>query len=429
MVTVVSTDLVSLFFVLLTLALVLPACTNVWWMMHAWRSPAVNASIVGVPRGRHIRTSFSAIVPFRHEAEAVVRETVDRLLAQTHGDLEIVLSVGDDDHDAIVIAQNIADENPGVVAVSVDLNPVKNKPKQLNSALTKCHKDYVAVFDAESLTHPELFAHVDALAQSTRAEVLQFGVQLVNHRTTWFSLRNCLEYFFWFRSRLHLHAQHGFIPLGGNTVFIRRELLASFGGWDEKALAEDCDLGVRLSSLGVKVAVSYDPRLVTREETPDSVRALIKQRSRWNQGFLQVLAKGDWRRLPTRNQRLLARYTLLQPFLQALTLIALPLGVAAALTGGIPLPVALVTFTPLIPMTISLLFESVALAEFCRGLGLPLGVRDYLRLGLTALPYQVLMGYAALRAVLRERRGHSDWEKTPHTGNHLVPAHALEAAT
>jgi hypothetical protein len=31
------------------------------------------------------------------------------------------------------------------------------------------------------------------------------------------------------------------------------------------------------------------------------------------------------------------------------------------------------------------------------------------------------MGYAALRALLREARGRSDWEKTHHAGNHLAP--------
>jgi cellulose synthase/poly-beta-1,6-N-acetylglucosamine synthase-like glycosyltransferase len=409
------------FIVVLTLALLVPACTNVWWMVHAWRSPEVNRAIAGSTAGRQNRTSFSALVPFRHESEDVVRNTVRRLLGQTHDDVQVVLAVGHDDLEAIAIADRLAAEFPGVV-VSVDHSPVKNKPKQLNTALKAATKEHVAIFDAESLAHPDLFAHADALLTKTRCEVLQYGVQLVNHRTAWFSLRNCLEYYFWFRSRLHLHAQHGFIPLGGNTLFLRRDLLEEFGGWDEAALTEDCDLGVRLSSHGVTVAVAYDPRLVTREETPDTLRSLIKQRSRWNQGFLQVLNKGDWRDLPTRRQRLLARYTLLQPYIQTLTLLAIPIGVAVALLGGLPLPVAMISFLPLAPTLATLLFEAAALREFGRSLDLPVGPTDYLRLVLSAVPYQVVMGYAALRALVRERRGNGDWEKTPHAGHHLVPA-------
>jgi hypothetical protein len=52
---------------------------------------------------------------------------------------------------------------------------------------------------------------------------------------------------------------------------------------------------------------------------------------------------------------------------------------------------------------------------------LPVGPRDYAWLVLSAIPYQIVMGYAALRALLREARGRSDWEKTHHAGNHLVP--------
>ena len=34
-----------------------------------------------------------------------------------------------------------------------------------------------------------------------------------------------LEYFFWFKSRMHYHAAVGMVPLGGNTVFMHARLL------------------------------------------------------------------------------------------------------------------------------------------------------------------------------------------------------------
>jgi cellulose synthase/poly-beta-1,6-N-acetylglucosamine synthase-like glycosyltransferase len=411
--------LVAVIAVLAT-ALLVPACANLWWMVHAWRSPEINLAIAAAVPEAVNHTSISAIVPFRQEKEEVVRGTVDRLLAQTHDDFDIVLSVGHDDEEAVDLARRLEAENPGRISVSVDTSEGKNKPKQLNSALLKCRGEFVAVFDAESMTHPDLFTHADAVLYRTQAPVLQYGVQLVNHRTAWFSLRNCLEYYFWFRSRLHLHAQKGFIPLGGNTVFLRRDLLERFGGWDANALTEDAELGVRLSVRGVTVAVAYDARLVTREETPDSLKQLVRQRSRWNQGFLQVLAKGEWRRLPGWRAKTLACYTLLQPYIQALTFLALPFGVVVALAGVLPLPIALLTFMPLMPTLATLLFEAAGLREFGRSLGLPVGVRDHVRLVLTAVPYQVVMGYAALRALVREYRGRHDWEKTQHAGHHLV---------
>ena len=57
-----------------------------------------------------------------------------------------------------------------------------------------------------------------------------------------------------------------------------------------------------------------------RARYQEIIRQLVKQRTRWHQGFLQVLAKRDWLRIPGRRARLLALVTLSQPILDALTL-------------------------------------------------------------------------------------------------------------
>ena len=242
------------------------------------------------------------------------------------------------------VAREAAARYPRIVRVVMDYHLPKNKPKALNTALRKCRGDIVGVFDAEDEVHPGLLRLVEARFEESGADVVQAGVQLMNVQTSWWSLRNCLEYYFWFRSRLHFHAEKRFIPLGGNTVFTRTELLREVHGWDPDCLAEDCEIGVRLSTRGAVVAVAYDPQAVTREETPGSIRALVKQRTRWDQGFLQVLRKGEWRKLPSRRQRWLARYTLAMPLLQAATGVLMPLSLASMFLLKVPVPTALVTF-------------------------------------------------------------------------------------
>jgi cellulose synthase/poly-beta-1,6-N-acetylglucosamine synthase-like glycosyltransferase len=274
------------------------------------------------------------------------------------------------------------------------------------------------VFDAEDEVEQRLLRSVDRVFRATGADVVQGGVQLVNFRSSWFALRNCLEYFFWFRSRLHLQQRHGFIPLGGNTVFVRADLLRSVGGWDADCLAEDCELGVRLSTLGAAITVAYDPYLVTREETPATLMALLRQRTRWNQGFLQVLRKGDWRRLASRRQRMLARYTLAQPFLQAFSGVAIPFAIVTVLLVDVPVGIALVSFLPALPTAAMVIFEAVGLREFCRVYYVRVRLRDYLRLFLGTAPYQVVLAAGAFRAVMRELRGERGWEKTAHSGAH-----------
>ncbi|MER6997566.1 glycosyltransferase [Streptomyces sp. NPDC000410] len=411
--------LTSAFIAAVSLALFWMAAFTLWWQMHAWRTPKVLASTrFDRPDDVAGQLSFSLLLPARHE-QAVLGHTIRRLLRSTHADFEIIVIVGHDDPGTTEVAAEAA-ERDRRVRVVVDTHEKKNKPKAMNTALPHCRGDVVGVFDAEDQVHPELLAHVDHAFRTTGADVVQGGVQLINFHSSWYSLRNCLEYFFWFRSRLHLHAQKGFIPLGGNTVFVRTDVLREAGGWDPDCLAEDCDLGVRLSSAGKKVVVAYDSDMVTREETPGSLMALLKQRTRWNQGFLQVYRKKDWKRLPTFRQLLLARYTLMTPFLQAFSGVVIPLNAAVALFLDVPASIAFLTFLPLVAAAATFVFEVVGLHDFGRQYGLRVRFIHYVKLLVGGPFYQALLAGAAIRAVWREQRGHNDWELTAHAGAHLT---------
>jgi hypothetical protein len=294
----------------------------------------------------------------------------------------------------------------------------KSKPRALNAALPFCRGEIVGVFDAEDDVDPRLIERVDQCFQESGADVVQAGVQLVNIRSSWFAVRNALEYYFWFRSRLHFHAHAGFIPLGGNTVFVRTTLLRAVDGWDDECLAEDCELGVRLSSLGAKTVVFYEPELATREETPANLGAFVRQRTRWSQGYLQTLSKNYWRELPLR-RRALGLYTLAMPYVMAVVWVLLPLAIVTALLLRVPVVVSLISFLPAIPMLAVLGIELAGLGEMCRSFDLKARLRDYVRLVVSLPFYQCVLSFASSRAVLREARGVRGWEKTAHFGLHL----------
>lgn len=407
----------SVLVLLLALALFALATSTLLLATYAWWTPEHRSAtgFTGLLPPRH---SFSLIMPCRREREEVMRATLDRLLEQSHPRLEIVISVGRDDPETVAVARRLARAHRRRVRVSVDDSPVENKPRQLNRALSLCRNEIVGVFDAESIAAPRLLEHIDAAFQQRNADVVQGAVQLVNYRDSWYALRNCLEYFVWFRSRLHAHASRGFIPLGGNTVFVRRDLLLAVGGWDGDCLAEDCDLGVRLSTLRRRIVVAYSPELVTREETPDSIPALVRQRTRWALGFMQVYAKGDWRLLRG-TRRLNAWWTLTQQHFMAVAGVLIPVSIAVALLGDFPLAVTMATFLPLLPTLALVALETCMLAEFGRDHGFVIRARDHLRLVLGAPVYQLLLAVAAIRAFAKFLRDDFRWEKTEHRGAHL----------
>ncbi len=403
-------------FALLFLFLTAVGVATLSWMLDAWRDgESLEATAFPAPR-RDPQLSFSLIVAARHE-ERVLGATLRQLAKQDYPDFDVIVVVGDDDPLTRRVAQRATRNDPHFRIV-VDRHNDKSKPKALNTALPFCRGDVVGVFDAEDVVATGLLRAVDAAFDATGADVVQGATQLVNQESNWFSARNVLEYYFWFKSRLHFHSRAGFIPLGGNTIFVRRPWLKVSEGWDENCLAEDCDLGARLSVQGARTAVAYTAELATREETPETVGALIRQRTRWSQGFLQVLRKGDWRLLPWR-ARALALYTLSFPFVQAATGLLLPVTITAAIVLHLPIELGLLSFVPLVPLLAILAVEVAGLDSLRAEFGLHVRFRDHLRLVLSALPYQLLLSVAAVRAAWREFNGHNDWEKTTHVGAHL----------
>jgi cellulose synthase/poly-beta-1,6-N-acetylglucosamine synthase-like glycosyltransferase len=159
---------------------------------------------------------------------------------------------------------------------------------------------------------------------------------------------------------------------------------------------------------------------VTKEETPPNVVQFVKQRTRWNQGFLQVLAKGDWTRLPTRRQRLLALYTLGFPLAQALMMLYVPVSVWLMFFAKVPIVIAMISSLPLYVLVLQFAITLVGLYEFTSVHRLRPSPLSPLALLAAYVPYQWLLSYGALRAAWRQLTGVNTWEKTQHVGAHRV---------
>jgi cellulose synthase/poly-beta-1,6-N-acetylglucosamine synthase-like glycosyltransferase/putative flippase GtrA len=409
---------------LASLALFAQSLFSLSMMLYTWERPERLAASAGPQHFLPPRRSFSVLLPARHE-EAVIRQTIHSVWAANYPKhlLEVVVICHADDAGTIAEARRAiaAIGSPRIRVETFEGGPI-NKPRGLNVGLRSTSNQVVTIFDAEDDIHPELFNTVNTVMVEEEVDVVQAGVQLMNFRDRWFSVHNCLEYFFWFKSRLHFHAAAGMIPLGGNTVFVKRGLLERLGGWDESCLTEDAEIGLRLSALGERIRVVYDAQRVTREESPATIEQLIKQRTRWCQGFLQVLRKGAWRDLPHLGQRLLAVYTLAYPLLQAALLLLWPLMLPVALWLELPLLVTIAAFLPLYVLLLQFVITAVGARLFTREYGFRLPILMPAAMAITFLPYQWLLGLSALRAVYRELRREHGWEKTAHTGAHRHPA-------
>lgn len=407
-------------YLLIIVAMTVQAIFNIRLRLFLWEEPDNAWSNHAPTVYREPRISFTIMLPARHE-EAVYRETLQKVynLNYPRRLVQIMAICREDDPGTIAEAQAKISElrDPNVQLVIFNDKPI-NKPHGLNLALQVARGDVVTIFDAEDEPHPEILNIINTIMLNEGVDVVQSGVQLMNHNTRWFCFLNVLEYFFWFKSSLHFFERLGMTPLGGNTVFVRRDLMEHLGGWDEKCLTEDADLGIRLSIEGARVRIVYDDEFVTREETPHTIEQFIKQRTRWNQGFIQILFKGIWLKLPTLQKRLLALYVLILPEVQSFFALMLPVSVAMFFFAKLPVWMALLTFMPLYCFILQVFIDLAGLHEFVKVHGRPWRWREAFMQVLAFFPYQILLGIGAMRAVFRAFQGATNWEKTAHIGQH-----------
>jgi cellulose synthase/poly-beta-1,6-N-acetylglucosamine synthase-like glycosyltransferase len=419
-------NILSTIIVVVALVLFAQSMISLSLMLYTWEHPerlqASKAPSAFLPA----RLSFTVLLPARHE-ERVIYRTIERVWKANYPShlLEIVIICHLDDVGTIAEAERaIRDIGSSQVQVATFADGPINKPHGLNVGLRQTANQVVTIFDAEDDVDLDVFNMINTIMLNEKVGVVQAGVQLMNFSDHWFSIHNCMEYFFWFKSRLHFHSHVGMIPLGGNTVFIQRDLLERVGGWDEQCLTEDADIGLRLSALGVPIRTVYDARYATREETPDSVASLVKQRTRWQQGFLQVLKKGTWLHLPRRRQRALALYTLTYPYFQAMLVLLWPLTLVAMFLLKESVLVTMISFLPLYALWLQFAVIVIGVFMFAKEYKLKPGPFDLLGMAVTFLPFQWLLGISSVRGVYRELRGQNNWEKTMHIGAHrqIVPA-------
>jgi hypothetical protein len=169
--------------------------------------------------------------------------------------------------------------------VVVPDGPIRTKPRALNFALNFCRGAIIGVYDAEDAPDPDQIHTVVRRFHERGPEVacLQGILDYYNPRTNWLARCFTAEYAAWFRAMLPGLARLGLVvPLGGTTLFFRRDAIERLGGWDAHNVTEDADLGLRLARHGFRTELIAT---VTHEEANCRALPWVRQRSRWLKGY------------------------------------------------------------------------------------------------------------------------------------------------
>lgn len=231
---------------------------------------------------------FSVLVPMYKEPETV-RQMVASLEAMEYPvdrkDVQILLEADDA---ATLEAARALTLPPGFRVTEIPPSFPRTKPKACNIGLHLARGEYLVIYDAEDLPEKDQLKKAVMAFEASPANVVcvQSRLNYYNPRqnvlTRWFTA----EYSAWFDLQLPgLAALNAVIPLGGTSNHFRTRVLQELMGWDAYNVTEDCDLGVRLARAG------YATRMLettTWEEACSDVWFWIKQRTRWQKGYIQT---------------------------------------------------------------------------------------------------------------------------------------------
>ncbi len=181
------------------------------------------------------------------------------------------------------VLQKIAERDPRLLLLKVDGS--ESKSQNVNAAIAQVTGEFVGIFDADH--HPAKNAFSRAWQWlSGSCDIVQGHCLVRNYNASWVARMVAVEFEAIYavshpgRTRLY-----GFGIFGGSNGYWKTELLRQtrMHGF---MLTEDIDSSMRVTENGYVIVT--DPKIISRELAPGTLKALWNQRIRWSQGWFQV---------------------------------------------------------------------------------------------------------------------------------------------
>ncbi len=232
---------------------------------------------------RELIPSYTIIIALYKEAE-VAEQCAQSILNIEYpkNKLQIIFMLEEDDIETCTKLHSL--DLPACCSIMIAPHGTpKTKARACNIALSHAQNDIISLYDAEDIPDALQLIKVSALMTAyPDIACVQCMLGYYNAERNTLTYMFALEYEGLFNHILVSMSKFGtYIPLGGSSNHIRRDVILALGGWDPFNVTEDAELGACLAINNYKTRVlnSY-----TLEEAPGSIVAWLKQRSRWIKG-------------------------------------------------------------------------------------------------------------------------------------------------
>jgi len=274
---------------------------------------------------------ISVIAPAFNE-ELSIAQSIQSLLSLQYPDLEVIV-VNDGSKDRTIdILHDRFDLIPAAREIDLALHHTRvigtfasprhdnllvvdkengRKADAINAGISYSTGDLICVIDSDSVIDPEgllravqPFIEGDGTVIAVGGSIrIANGCSISNGHVTqvgigrdWLPLFQTLEYFRAFLGgRVAAARMSMLLLISGAFGLFRRDVLIEAGGYQHDSLGEDLELLVRLQRIAFENnrphTIAYLPEICCWTEAPSSIEGVRNQRTRWQQGGLQVFFK------------------------------------------------------------------------------------------------------------------------------------------
>ncbi|EPY09767.1 MULTISPECIES: glycosyltransferase family 2 protein [Paenibacillus] len=237
----------------------------------------------------------SIMVPAHNEGK-VITKTVESLLAldYPHDRYEIIVINDNSSDNSSELLGNLQRKHDGRNLIIINTDAVtggKGKSNALNIGFKQSRGELIAIYDADNT--PEKTALRYLVAEITNDDTLGavIGKFRTRNRNTNLLTRfiNIETLSFQWMAQAGRWKLFKLCTIPGTNFIMRRSIVESIGGWDVKAIAEDTEISFRIYMMGYRI--KFQPKSVTWEQEPQTVKVWFKQRTRWAKGNIYVIIK------------------------------------------------------------------------------------------------------------------------------------------
>jgi biofilm PGA synthesis N-glycosyltransferase PgaC len=238
----------------------------------------------GKSSARPKRYPSVAIVVPAHNEERTLEQTIRTLLGLEYpkDKLEIII-VDDGSTDSTrAIGEALAKQ---YAAVRFYHKANGGKYTALNFAIERTQAELVGCLDADSFVSPDaLVETIKTFEQNADAYAVIPAMQVYKPKKA-LELMQAVEYTFGIFVKKMFDNLAAISVLPGPFSIYRREVFSIVGPFRHAHNTEDMEIAFRMHEHGLKICNAHTALVFTT--VPSTVRALVKQRTRWSQGFLQ----------------------------------------------------------------------------------------------------------------------------------------------